>query len=87
MCNQLNDFVLLLKFLSFSGEELCIFGVPLGVAVERQRCHDGVPLPMVVRLCIDYVEEHGLMLEGIYRSSGKNQNWLQFSKKEKSVLN
>ena len=29
------------------GEELCIFGVPLEVAVERQRCHDGVPLPMV----------------------------------------
>ena len=52
------------------GEELCIFGVPLEMAVERQRCHDGVPLPMVVRLCIDYVEENGLMLEGIYRSSG-----------------
>lgn len=53
-----------------SGEELCIFGVPLEVAVERQRCHDGIPLPMVVRLCIDYVEDNGLMLEGIYRSSG-----------------
>ena len=52
------------------GEELCIFGVPLEVAVERQKCHDGIPLPMVVRLCIDYVEENGLMLEGIYRSSG-----------------
>ena len=25
---------------------------------------------MVVRLCVDYVEENGLMLEGIYRSSG-----------------
>ena len=51
-------------------EELCIFGVPLDVAVERQRCHDGIPLPMVVRLCVDYVEDQGLMLEGIYRSSG-----------------
>ena len=48
-------------------EELCIFGVPLEVAAERQRCHDGIPLPMVVRLCVDHVEEHGLMLEGIYR--------------------
>ena len=52
------------------GEELCIFGVPLEVAVERQKCHDAIALPMVVRLCIDYVEENGLMLEGIYRSSG-----------------
>ena len=25
---------------------------------------------MVVRLCVDHVEDHGLMLEGIYRSSG-----------------
>ena len=60
------------KFLQkfVSGEELCIFGVPLEVAVERQRCHDGISLPMVVRLCIDHVEENGLMLEGIYRSSG-----------------
>ena len=51
-------------------EELCIFSVPLEMAVERQRCHDGIPLPMVVRLCIDHVEQTGLMLEGIYRSSG-----------------
>ncbi len=47
-----------------------IFGVPLEVATERGRSHDGVPLPAVVRQCIDYVEEQGLMQEGIYRSSG-----------------
>ena len=51
-------------------EELCIFGVPLEMAAERQKCHDGIPLPMVIRLCIDHVEQTGLMLEGIYRSSG-----------------
>ena len=48
-------------------EDCPIFGVPLEVAVERNRCHDGIPLPMVVRQCIDYIEEHGLMMEGVYR--------------------
>ena len=47
-----------------------IFGVPLEVAVERNRCHDGVQLPVVVRQCINYIEEQGLHVEGIYRSSG-----------------
>ncbi len=47
-----------------------IFGVPLEVATERNRSHDGVPLPVIVRQCIDYIEEQGLMQEGIYRSSG-----------------
>jgi len=47
-----------------------IFGVPLDLAVERNRCHDGVKLPVVVRQCIDFIEEQGLHVEGIYRSSG-----------------
>jgi len=47
-----------------------IFGVPLAMAVERDRSHDGVLLPSVVRRCIDHVEDNGLMQEGIYRSSG-----------------
>ena len=56
-------------FHSFSDpvEDCPIFGVPLEVAVERNRCHDGIPLPMVVRQCIDYIEENGLMMEGVYR--------------------
>ncbi|MFH4978551.1 hypothetical protein AB6A40_005260 [Gnathostoma spinigerum] len=33
------------------------------------KCHDGVPLPLIVRKCIDYVEENGLCMEGIYRVS------------------
>jgi len=40
------------------------------LAVERSRCHDGINLPVVVRECIDFIEEHGLTVEGIYRSSG-----------------
>ena len=35
--------------------------------MERSRCHDGVELPLVVRDCIDYVEEHGMSVEGIYK--------------------
>lgn len=37
------------------------------LAVERSRCHDGVELPLIVRDCIDYVEEHGISVEGIYK--------------------
>lgn len=47
-----------------------VFGVALQVAVDRSPCHDGIQLPTVVRECIDYVEEFGLMCEGIYRISG-----------------
>ncbi|RUS78298.1 hypothetical protein EGW08_013933 [Elysia chlorotica] len=47
-----------------------IFGVPLAVAVERNRSHDGIELPALVRECIDYIEEFGLACEGIYRMSG-----------------
>lgn len=47
-----------------------IFGVPLATAVERNRSHDGIELPALVRECIDYIEEYGLACEGIYRMSG-----------------
>ncbi|CAH1789683.1 unnamed protein product [Owenia fusiformis] len=47
-----------------------VFGVPLGVAVSRSKCHDGIELPAIVRETIDYIEEHGLNCEGIYRISG-----------------
>lgn len=47
-----------------------IFGVPLMTAVEKNPCDDGIELPAIVRECLDYVEEHGLTCEGIYRLSG-----------------
>ncbi|XP_029824048.3 ralA-binding protein 1 isoform X1 [Ixodes scapularis] len=47
-----------------------IFGVPLLTALERNPSHDGVELPALVRECIDYIEEHGMTCEGIYRMSG-----------------
>ncbi|XP_051156409.1 ralA-binding protein 1 isoform X1 [Leptopilina boulardi] len=52
------------------GEEQPIFGVSLHLAVERSRCHDGVELPLIVRDCIDFVEEHGMSVEGIYKVPG-----------------
>lgn len=47
-----------------------VFGVPLCVAVERSPSHDGIRLPVIVRQCIDYIEDHGAQCEGIYRLSG-----------------
>ncbi|XP_013382474.1 ralA-binding protein 1 isoform X2 [Lingula anatina] len=47
-----------------------VFGVPLQVACERNKSHDGIQLPVIFRECIDYIEEHGLSCEGIYRISG-----------------
>uniref|UniRef100_A0A182XVJ2 Uncharacterized protein n=1 Tax=Anopheles stephensi TaxID=30069 RepID=A0A182XVJ2_ANOST len=49
------------------GDAQPIFGVSLGLATERSRCHDGVNLPLVVRDCIDYLQEHGLQSEQIYK--------------------
>jgi hypothetical protein len=39
--------------------ELPVFGVPLSLAVERSKCHDGVDIPLVVRDCIDHVQQIG----------------------------
>ncbi|KAL6446551.1 hypothetical protein ACFW04_001232 [Cataglyphis niger] len=62
------------------GEEQPIFGVSLHLAVERSCCHDGVKLPLVVRDCIDYVEEHGMNVEGLYKVPGVKSK-VQYLKK------
>jgi RalA-binding protein 1 len=54
--------------------------VPLETAVARSRCHDGVLLPLVVRNCIDFVEECGLTVDGIYKSSGNKSRAQQLRK-------
>lgn len=41
----------------------------MGLAVERSRCHDGVKIPLVVRDCIDFLQEN-LQSEQIYKSEG-----------------
>lgn len=61
------------------GEAQPIFGVPLSVAVERSRCHDGVELPLVVRDCIDYLQEH-LQNEHIHKSDGSKTRLQQLKK-------
>ncbi|XP_058794157.1 ralA-binding protein 1 isoform X2 [Phymastichus coffea] len=62
------------------GEEEPIFGVSLNLAVERSRCHDGTELPLVVRDCIDYLEEYGMSTEGLYKIPG-NKSKVQHLKK------
>jgi len=52
------------------GEDSLVFGVPLELATSRSKCHDGIKLPVLVRECIDFIEENCLKVEGIYRSSG-----------------
>lgn len=52
------------------GDAQPIFGVGLGLAVQRSRCHDHVALPLVVRDCIDYLQEHGLASELLYKVDG-----------------
>lgn len=36
-----------------------VFGIPLATAVERSKSQDGIQLPIIVRECIDYIEENG----------------------------
>ncbi|EJD74717.1 RalA-binding protein 1 [Loa loa] len=57
----------------FTGEH-AIFAVPLTLAVLRMGSHDGIPLPVVVRQCIDCINEKGLCVEGIHRISAPKAN-------------
>ncbi|CAJ0949268.1 unnamed protein product [Ranitomeya imitator] len=47
-----------------------VFGIPLAAASERTMMCDGIRLPAVFRECIDFIEQHGMKCEGIYRVSG-----------------
>ncbi|GMT28311.1 hypothetical protein PFISCL1PPCAC_19608 [Pristionchus fissidentatus] len=46
-----------------------IIGEPLDQAIMLDPSFDDIPLPAGLRMAIDYVEEHGLSTEGIYRVS------------------
>lgn len=52
-----------------AGDLLPIFGMSLGLAVERSKCHDGVKLPLVVRNCIDFLQEN-LSSDQLYKVEG-----------------
>lgn len=54
---------------SFDGDVLPVFGISLGLAVERSKCHDGVKLPLVVRNCIDFLQEN-LNSDQLYKAEG-----------------
>ena len=55
-------------------DDLPVFGVPLEMAVKRSHCHDGVDLPVIVRNCIDYIEEFGKYHVPFYLLLG----WINF---------
>lgn len=59
--------IIYLLFLEFDSVAQPIFGVSLGLAVVRGHCHDNVNLPLIVRDCIDYLQEYGLQSEQIYK--------------------
>lgn len=56
-----------------------VFGMSLGLAVERSKCHDGVKLPLVVRNCIDYLQEN-LNSEQLYKADGLKTRLQQLKK-------
>ncbi|KAL6729496.1 hypothetical protein Aduo_000545 [Ancylostoma duodenale] len=58
-----------------------VLGVQLETAVEVDPSLDGVPLPAFFRNAIDYVETHGLTLEGIYRVSSPKSRLDELEKK------
>ncbi|XP_019560513.2 ralA-binding protein 1 [Aedes albopictus] len=62
------------------GDAQPIFGVSLGLAVERSRCHDGINLPLVVRDCIDYLQEHGLKSDQLYKVEAVKSKLQQLKK-------
>lgn len=62
------------------GDAQPIFGVSLGLAVERSRCHDGINLPLVVRDCIDYLQEHGLRSDQLYKVDAVKSKLQQLKK-------
>ncbi|KAJ1975079.1 hypothetical protein H4R35_003310, partial [Dimargaris xerosporica] len=41
-------------------------------SLEAQAHRDGLTIPRIVTLCTDFIEQHGLKSEGIYRLSGQN---------------
>ncbi|KAK6726742.1 hypothetical protein RB195_004827 [Necator americanus] len=58
-----------------------VLGVHLETAVELDPSLDGVPLPVFFRNAIDYIETHGLDLEGIYRVSSPKSRLDELEKK------
>ena len=43
-----------------------LFGFPLSLVTDKTRLSDGIPLPQIVRDCLDAVERRGLEVPGIY---------------------
>ncbi|KRT80110.1 hypothetical protein AMK59_7192 [Oryctes borbonicus] len=61
-------------------DKLPIFGVPLDIAIERSRCHDGIDIPYPVRACVNYLQAFGYNFEGVYKISGSKSKAIQIKK-------
>ncbi|KAL5274802.1 RALBP1 family protein [Megaselia abdita] len=44
-----------------------VFGVSVNLSTDFSRCHDGIDIPLVVRDCIDYLQDNALKSEQIYK--------------------
>lgn len=44
-----------------AGDERALFGVPLAVAVARSPSHDGIRVPLFMRLCLYFLEQNGAL--------------------------
>lgn len=62
------------------GDVQPIFGVSLGLSVERSRCHDGVNLPLVVRDCIDFLQKNCLASDQLYKTDAVKSRLIQLKK-------
>lgn len=62
------------------GDVQPVFGVSVSLATERSCCHDGIDLPLVVRDCIDYLQENGLQNEQIYKVEPVKRKLLFFKR-------
>lgn len=57
-----------------------VFGVSISLATDRSRCHDGIDIPLVVRDCIDYLQEFALKNEQIYRVEPMKTRLVQYKR-------
>ena len=59
-----------LEALTLEQKKNFVFGIPLQEVVTNTRASGAFEIPLLVRRCVDYVEQIGMKEEGIYRISG-----------------
>ena len=59
-----------LETLRLEQKKNLVFGIPLRDVIANSKAPGPHEIPLLVRRCVDYVEQIGLQEEGIYRISG-----------------